>query len=99
MAGAPKGNNNAVKGKVARAALEKALERRGSPIDRYNAVVAIWDKLIEDAMDGDKQAAAMIIDRLDGKAAQSVEIGGEDGQPIRLERIERIITDPANRNA
>lgn len=70
---APTGNQNATRAKLARAALEKALDKR-SPTDRYFAIVQIWEKLIEDAIEGDKQAAAMIIDRLDGKPSQSVDV-------------------------
>lgn len=70
---APTGNQNATRAKIARTALEKAMEKR-SPTDRFFTLIQIWDKLIEDAIDGDKQAAAMIIDRLDGKPSQSVDI-------------------------
>jgi hypothetical protein len=70
---APNGNTNAVKGKLARVALDRALEIR-SPTDRHFTLIQIWDKLIDDAIDGDKQAAAMIIDRLDGKPRQEVDV-------------------------
>jgi len=90
MAGAPIGNQNAVRAKLARAALDKALEKR-SPTDRYFSLIQIWDKLIEDAIDGDKQAAAMIIDRLDGKPAQSVEVSGDADNPIVSEIQVKLI--------
>lgn len=90
MAGAPIGNQNATRAKLARAALDKALEKR-SPTDRYFSLIQIWEKLIEDAIDGDKQAAAMIIDRLDGKPAQSVEVSGDTDNPIVSEIQVKLI--------
>lgn len=72
MAGAPIGNTNAANAKVAKAALERALDIR-SPTERYQTLVHIWDKQIDKALEGDLSAAVLIIERLDGKPAQSID--------------------------
>jgi len=69
---APANNKNAANAKVAKAALERALELR-SPIDRYQTLVEIWDKQIVNALNGDIAAATMIVDRLDGKPSQGID--------------------------
>jgi len=69
---APANNKNAANAKVAKAALERALELR-SPIDRYQTLVEIWDKQIVNALNGDIAAATMIVDRLDGKPSQAID--------------------------
>jgi len=69
---APANNKNAANAKVAKAALERALEIR-SPIDRYQTLVEIWDKQIVNALNGDIAAATMIVDRLDGKPSQAID--------------------------
>lgn len=92
MAGAPIGNQNSAKGKRWKSVIEKRLEA-------LQAMEKIADSLITEAMTGNIQAIKEIGDRIDGKPAQSIEATGLDGGAIRLERIERVITDPANRNA
>lgn len=80
---APKGNKFAENAKLAKRALEHAIAVRSGTeqpkdgIERFNALVMIWDKQIEKAMSGDNQSASMIFDRLDGKPAQSVEMTAE----------------------
>lgn len=92
MAGAPVGNNNAGKGKLIKSVIKRRLEERA-------ILQAIVDKLIDQAVDGDKTAAGMIFDRVDGKPEQSIEASGPDGGPIPIERIERVITDPKDSNS
>lgn len=77
--GAPKGNQNAAKGTRWRAAIERALDRRAKQslrsaqdelddlADKFLLAVAGGDK---DAMPGFRELG----DRLDGKAAQSIEV-------------------------
>lgn len=79
---APKGNKNAAKGFPATKALKKALELRAEGVDIdqavmtdcYKTLVQIWDVQITKALDNDNQSAQMIIDRLEGKASQKVDI-------------------------
>jgi hypothetical protein len=57
----------------------------------------IADKLVASAMAGNPFAIQQIGDRLDGKPTQP--IAGDDSlPPVRIERIERVIVDPANRD-
>jgi hypothetical protein len=80
--GGQKGNKNASSGRQAKQALEVALSHGGeeAPVStKMKTLVEIWNAQIKKAKDGDHQAASMIVDRLDGKAAQSVDlnIGGD----------------------
>ena len=76
---APKGNKNAVKGFQARQALELALSGKTEVVSSMVKLVSIWNKMIDEAETGDSRAANMIMDRLDGKPGQSLNIGGELG--------------------
>ena len=96
MAGAPVGNQNAAKAKMWRSAIERALDVRGAG-DRLAALNALADKLLTKAEEGDMSALKELGDRLDGKAAQSVTIGGDADNPL-LHRIEEVIVDPADRS-
>lgn len=76
---APLGNTNAVKSKPWQGALKRALARAGAgEID--TGLNAIAEKVVEAAMDGDRDAWREIAERLDGKTPQAI-IGGDDGDP------------------
>lgn len=65
--------------------------------NEYRALREIGEKLKELAIAGDIVAMKEIGDRLDGKVPQAqIHMGDEDGGPVRVEKLERIITDPAN---
>lgn len=55
---------------------------------------AIAEKLLDKAAEGDIQAIKEIGDRLDGKAAQSLMLSGEDGGPVQLQAVEWNIVPP-----
>ncbi|MCH7803092.1 MAG: hypothetical protein IH937_03330 [Acidobacteria bacterium] len=99
-AGAPLGNTNAARGFKATQALEKAVYRLSSgdetPCGDYEEVlVQIWVKAIEKAKDdGDMQALNAIMDRLEGKPRQSVDIGGQPDNPIGVEEVRRTLVKP-----
>lgn len=99
MAGAPKGNNNAGKGREATKALfqalaiESELKDEDAVISRYKALVDIWRVQITKAKDGDNQSANMIVERLDGKPKQAITGGDEDDAPIKITRIELVPFD------
>lgn len=78
MAGAPKGNSNASKGKAFKDALRKALKADG--IDRLPLIA---NTLVEKAIEGEQWAVQEIANRLDGRPAQEVAVTGEDGGPLR----------------
>jgi len=83
MAGAPVGNQNAARGKMWRAAIERALDKR-SPSDRLAAIDALAEKLLAQCDEGEISALRELGDRLDGKPMQSVEASGPDGGQIPI---------------
>jgi hypothetical protein len=84
MAGAPKGNQNAAKGKPWSAAIERAIRKR-SKKDTLDALDKLAEKLLVECDCGDMQALKELGDRLDGKPAQA--ITGADGGPLTVEII------------
>ena len=83
MAGAPIGNNNAVKQKPWADAIRRALAR--AELDESpRSLNSLAEKLLEKALDGDLAALKELGDRLDGKPAQS--IGGDpEAPPVKME--------------
>ena len=95
---APKGNNFARNAQVAKKALEHALldyqgeEPSGERVSEFKALVDIWKAQIAKAVtDSDTQSAAMIVDRLDGKAKQQTEITGAGGGPVNIDFVVEFI--------
>lgn len=76
-AGAPKGNNNAGKGRRWLSAIERALDKR-SKRDQIEALDELAEQLLNKCAEGDLGALKELGDRLDGKAAQSLDITFED---------------------
>lgn len=99
MAGAPLGNKNNSKGREATNALFQALavasglKTSNEVLNRYQALVDIWQKHIEQAKEGDHQSANMIMDRIEGKPKQAIVGGDDDDPPIRITRIELVALD------
>jgi hypothetical protein len=79
---APIGNQNAARGRLWRAAIERALEARSSKLEQKNALDELAEVLLEQAAQGDMQALKELGDRLDGKPAQAI-VGDADGEPVR----------------
>jgi hypothetical protein len=63
--------------------------------DDNKALRLVAQALIAKAAEGDVPAIKEIADRLDGKVPQGIE-NGEDGAFQIIQKIERIIADPAN---
>jgi len=83
MAGPPRGNKNAVKGKMWADALKKALlQYESDGVERKQALFAIATKVVWKALEGDIVAIKEIGDRLDGKPAQT--IMGDSDQPLTV---------------
>lgn len=80
---APKGNNFAGNALIARKALMDALAVRDGTqepkvgVQSYNTLVDMWDKQIDKALGGDNDSFKHIVERLDGKAPQDFNIGGD----------------------
>jgi hypothetical protein len=86
MAGAPEGNQNAVKSKrLFNSALKRALTQGPDRVEK------IVERLIGLAEQGEAWAVKELIDRVDGKAPQPVTGGDEDDNPLKIEKIERVI--------
>ena len=95
---APKGNNFAGSALIAKKALEHALldyqgeTPTGDKASTFLALVDIWKAQIAKAVtDSDTQSAAMIVDRLDGKAKQQTEITGTGGGPVNIDFVVEFI--------
>lgn len=79
MAGAPKGNNNGAKGKIFFDALHRALktyEDKKRKIKRGEALDRIARQLVTETLDGSGWAMQELINRLDGRAHQSIDVSG-----------------------
>jgi hypothetical protein len=93
MAGAPIGNENRRKGTRWHDALNKALARYTSAtVKPGEALDRIAIKIVQAAVEkGDRDAINEIANRLDGKPAQGITIGGEEDNPVKVNhRIEFI---------
>lgn len=75
MAGAPKGNQNATKGRPWREAIDRAIKRDRAALDN------VAKALIAAAQAGDMQAIKELGDRLDGKPPQT--IAGDAERPLQ----------------
>jgi hypothetical protein len=101
MAGAPVGNQNAKTAKRWQSAITRALARAADGKGVEAGLDTLADKLVGLAAAGEQWAIREVGDRLDGKPAQAlIHQGDEDGGPVKVERIERVIrrADVANRN-
>lgn len=95
--GAPLGNRNAAKEKPWVQALRTALlQYEGGDIKAGQALRHIADTVVLKAIKGDKDAIQEIGNRLDGKPAQSVTIGGDDEAPVVVKGELRLVrADPS----
>lgn len=80
---APKGNQNAAKGKLWNDALRKAIAQ-----DDHKRLRRAAETLLDKASEGEPWAIKELADRLDGKAFQSVELSGSESSPLTFRIIE-----------
>jgi hypothetical protein len=86
MAGAPEGNQNSTREKrMLNAALKRHLVQ--NPED----AVKIITKMVEAAKAGEPWAVKEVFDRESGKPKQPVVGGDEDDEPIRIQKVERVL--------
>lgn len=81
------GNHNAARGTDWREAIRYALAKKGRDEEGddpayIKGLRLCAGKFVKAACKGDLQALKELGDRMDGKAAQSIELGGPDGGPI-----------------
>jgi ribosomal protein L17 len=76
---APKGNTFAAKGKLFEGVIKRALMANDGAKLR-----SIVEKIIEKAEDGDMMAARELLDRVDGKPKQQVELSGDAENPVTV---------------
>ena len=87
--GAPFGNTNAKKeNRLWKETVHRVLVQNDAEKLRAAA-----EKLVELAVAGDVAALREVGDRLDGKAAQQIQLQGDADAPI-VSRIEQVIVDP-----
>lgn len=86
---APDGNNNNRKGTMWNDALRKALVQND-----YRQLHGAAKALLDKAEAGEAWAIKELADRLDGKAFQSVQLSGDNENPL-FNIIERVIIDKA----
>lgn len=95
MPGAPYGNNNATKNKPWRDAIDRALIARDkSRADGKKALDVLAEELLKAAENGEGWALKELGDRIEGKPAQSVTVGGDEDNPVVVEAITRTIIRP-----
>lgn len=83
------GNQNAKKAKIWEQAIKRALSRASGSID--SGLDTLADKLVAAAQNGDQWALIEVGNRLDGKPAQAIVGGDEDSEPIKFERVIRLV--------
>lgn len=95
--GAPVGNKYASQGKLWKAALLRALEKRAADNGRHrnDELDELADKFIQACASGDLMALKELADRLDGKPA-TVIVGDEDAPAVKVDGFVRLVrpTDP-----
>lgn len=86
--GGQPGNNNAKKNKMFYDRIQKHLIQNPHKLEK------IVETLVQEAQNGEPWAVKEIMDRVDGKAVQSTEISGTDGNAIEISQIEFVIKRP-----
>ena len=88
------GNKAAAKGRTVEKLLERILVQEDNKRLRQGLEV-LMDKVAE----GDQKALEFVTERLDGKARQSIDLGGQEDNPLAFTRIERVIVKPTDKNS
>ena len=94
MAGAPLGNNNAGKNRAWDAALRRAIAQDDA--DRLRKAA---EQLLTLASEGEQWAIKELADRLDGKAPQALNVGGQDGENPVIHKLVREIVRATHQNS
>jgi hypothetical protein len=86
MAKFEEGNQVAAKGRT----VEKLIERINTQEDSKRLRTGL-EKLMDKVADGNQAALEFVTERLDGKARQAVDIGGQEDNPLVTEIIVKVI--------
>lgn len=96
MAGAPEGNDNATKGAEWRQAIKRALAHKSGKTYR-EGLDEVAKEFVEAACKGDQWAVNHLGDRMDGKPAQSIDLGGELKLPlsgtVKFRKVDEPVSD------
>jgi hypothetical protein len=68
--------------------LAETVPKEQDPQEHTLGYVLVRNFVLETIRTKDTQAFNAIVDRVDGKVKERFELGGEDGEPIRIERID-----------
>lgn len=81
---APIGNSNASKSKPWGDAIRRAIARHDADkLEDLQFLNKLADQLLTDCLNGEKDARDELTNRLDGKVAQAINVGGSDGGDIK----------------
>lgn len=86
MAKFEEGNQAAAKGRT----VEKLIERINLQEDNKRLRQGL-EALMDKVADGDQRALEFVTERLDGKARQAVDVGGQTDNPLVTEIIVKVI--------
>lgn len=82
---APEGNKNGEHGKRFKLAVQAALARKGK--DQWEALTDVAEKLVDEALNGNMTAIKEVADRIEGKAAQQINIADADGEKLQVSLV------------
>jgi len=88
--GAPAGNNNYLKGRRWKDAINRALEKRSAALG-VEALDELAEKLLAMAEAQDIQALKELGDRLDGKPSQAIDLGSDPDRPVVQKVVREIV--------
>ena len=92
---APIGNHNAANACMWKAAINRALEKRGAG-DKLKALDDLAEKLLLKCDEMDMSAIKEFGNRIDGMPAQLINLANEGGEPFKITKVERVVVDPKN---
>ena len=84
--GAPVGNTNAIRGRIWRDSIKRALEKRAdqSRVEWIQELDKLAERLLTAADAGDMAAMRELGDRLEGKPAQQIQVQGDADAPLKI---------------
>jgi len=93
--GAPKGNKNAANAKLWNAAIHRALDQK-TRLEGKEALDTLAMELIKKCEEGDLSALKEFGDRIEGKSAQSINVGGQADNPLKT--INEVLITPLTKD-